>query len=148
MNNTSIAEHYSRDHDRLDELFRQYHSLKPTDRTRAIQCFREFKTGLEQHIAWEEELLFPPFENKTGESCGPTQVMRWEHREIRKYLDTIAEKQAQDCYDTQAEELGLQTVLGQHNQKEENIFYPRIDQFTDAAERAGIFARMGVSSCA
>lgn len=72
--------------------------------------------------------------------------MRWEHQEIRKYLDGIAEKQAQDCYDTQAEEFGLQIVLGQHNQKEENILYSMIDQFTDANERAGILTRMGMSS--
>ena len=146
MSSTSITEHYSRDHDRLDRLFSQFQTFKPSDPARAIQCFQEFKTGLEQHIAWEEEILFPSFENKTGESCGPTQVMRWEHQEIRKYLDGIAEKQAQDCYDTQAEEFGLQIVLGQHNQKEENILYPMIDQFTDANERAGILTRMGMSS--
>jgi len=125
----------------LDELFHQFQQLKPTDRSKAVRHFQEFKTGLEQHIVWEEEILFPSFEAKFGLPGGPTQVMRWEHQEIRKYLDAIAEKLARND-DTEVEEMGLQAVLCPHNQKEEGILYPMIDQVTGAEERAGIFARM------
>lgn len=146
MNATSINDHYTEDHDRLDELFHQFQALKSSDRVRAAQNFREFKSGLEQHIVWEEEILFPSFERKFGPLGGPTEVMRWEHREIRKYLDAIAAKLAQNDYDTEVEEMGLQAVLCPHNHKEESILYPMIDQVTGADERAEIFARMGASA--
>jgi len=138
---TSINKHYTEDHNRLDDLFYQFQKLKISDRTKAVQHFQEFKTGLEQHIVWEEEILFPSFEKKFGHLGGPTQVMRWEHREIRKYLDEILKKLAHND-DTEVEESGLQSVLCPHNHKEENILYPMIDQVTGAEERKQIFAHM------
>lgn len=146
MNSASINDHYTHDHDRLDELFHQFQKLKSSDRATATRHFHEFKSGLEQHIVWEEEILFPSFEAKIGLPGGPTEVMRWEHNEIRKYLDAIAEKLARADADTEVEEMGLQAVLCPHNHKEENILYPMIDQVTGAEERAAIFTRMNASA--
>lgn len=146
MNSIGIKEHYTEDHDRLDELFHQFQTLKFSNRVQAAGHFREFKASLERHIVWEEEILFPAFEQKTGNIGGPTEMMRWEHREIRKYLEAIAVKLAQNDYDTEVEEIGLQAVLCPHNHKEENILYPMIDQVSSAEERAAIFARMSASA--
>jgi regulator of cell morphogenesis and NO signaling len=142
MNTASINDHYTHDHDRLDELFHQFQTLKSTDRPNALRHYQEFKAGLEQHIVWEKELLFPSFESKTRMITGPTEVMRWEHRQIRDFLSAIAGRLARDDFDTSDEESGLLAVLGPHNYKEENILYPMIDQVTGAEERADIFARM------
>ena len=141
MNDASINEHYTEDHDRLDELFHEFQVLKSSDRAIAVQHFQEFKAGLERHIVWEEEILFLSFEKRFSHLGGPTQVMRWEHQEIRKYLDAIAEKLARND-DTQIEELGLLGVLCPHNHKEENILYPMIDQVIGSEERKEIFAQM------
>src|SRR5215469_12237635 len=138
----SINQHYTEDHERLDGLFFQFQKLKSSDRVRAKDHFLEFKSGLERHIVWEEEILFPSFESKFGHMGGPTAVMRWEHQEIRKYLDAIAKKIAQEDWETDAEEFGLTSVLCPHNHKEESILYPMIDQVTRAEERKEIFARM------
>jgi iron-sulfur cluster repair protein YtfE (RIC family) len=142
MKSVSISEHYSEDHDRLDDLFFQFQQLKSADRANAADAFQQFKSGLEQHIVWEEEILFLAFEKRTGHSGGPTDVMRWEHRAIRKHLDTLAGKLACNDYDTEAEEMELQGVLCPHNHKEENMLYPMIDQVTGPEERKEIFARM------
>lgn len=146
MKNASINEHYTQDHDRLDELFLQFQQLKATNRAVALQHFRDFKSGLERHIVWEEEILFPSFERRTGHTGGPTEVMRWEHREIRKFLDAIAEKLAKEDFNTETEESGLQAVLCPHNHKEENILYPMIDQVTGEEERAEIFSKMNADT--
>lgn len=138
----SIHQHYSEDHDRLDELFHRFQQLKPTDRNGALEAFREFKTGLERHIVWEEEILFPSFEQKFRQVGGPTAVMRREHQEIRKCLDAIAGKLAHSDFDTEADEKGLLSLLRPHNQKEEEILYPMIDQATGPQERTEIFAEM------
>ena len=68
--------------------------------------------------------------------------MRWEHREIRKYLDDIAEKLARNDYETEFEEMGLQGVLCPHNHKEEGILYPMMDQMFSELERARMFSEM------
>ena len=142
MNHPSISDHYGEDHDRLDELFHRFQTLKSSDRESAVRAFQEFKAGLERHIVWEEEILFPAFENKTGMTDGPTQVMRWEHQQIRGFLEAIAGKLAAGTDATGDDEAGLLAVLGPHNHKEENILYPMIDQVTDGAERTKIFAEM------
>lgn len=124
--------------------FHQFQSLKASDRVQAAVDLREFKAGLEQHIVWEKEILFPSFETKFRLPGEPPKVMRWEHREIRKYLDSIAKMLARDEFGTAKEEFGLLAVPCPHNQKEEGILYPMIDRFKGAEERAGFFARMSV----
>lgn len=143
---TTIAQFYGEDHDRLDELLRTFQTLKHSDRPNALAAFQEFKAGLDRHIVWEEQILFPAFEAKTGHLEGPTAVMRWEHTQLRGYLEAIADKLAQDHSDTASDEAGLLSVLGPHNEKEERILYPMIDQVTGGDERAEIFAEMSRKS--
>jgi hemerythrin-like domain-containing protein len=142
MNQPSISDHYGDDHDRLDELFQRFQTLKDSDREAAMRAFQEFHFGLERHIVWEEEILFPTFERKTGMTEGPTRVMRWEHEQIRGFLGAMAAKLAAGDDQTGDHEAGLLAVLGPHNEKEEGILYPMIDQVTDGDARTEIFAEM------
>jgi regulator of cell morphogenesis and NO signaling len=124
-------------------LFHEFQRLKFTDRWKAEQVFREFKTGLERHIVWEEEILFPAFEEKLNHlQDGPTTVMRLEHQEIRKHLEAIAQKLVEESFETDEEELALETVLCPHNHKEEGILYPMMDQVFSERERAEMFLEM------
>jgi len=142
MQTKSINRHYTEDHQRLDDLFHEYQALKSTDRRKAERVFNEFKTGLEQHIVWEEEILFPAFEGKLSQLQGPTTVMRFEHQEIRKHLDSIALKLSEENFETSDEESQLESVLCPHNHKEEGILYPMMDQVFDEQERTGMFLKM------
>ena len=139
----TITKFYEADHDRLDELFRTFQMLKRSDFTKAKDAFKEFKIGLQRHIVWEEELLFPMWEEKTGMvEDGPTPVMRFEHSQIRQYLDAIHQKVEGRNPDTDGEEQALLQVLGSHNRKEERALYPAIDNVTSAEERATVFSSM------
>lgn len=143
MTPTSIHAHYAEDHQQLDALFHQFQNLKGTDPVTATQSFKAFKAGLERHIVWEEEILFPSFERRFGHlQGGPTTVMRWEHKQIRHYLEVLAHKLGQQDFNTEDEEMSLEAVLCPHNQKEEGILYPMIDQVVGQAEREEIFAAM------
>ncbi len=143
MEKQSIATHYEADHDRLDGLFKQFQASKRSNFVRAKDCFRQFKIGLQRHIIWEEEILFPIFERETGmKETGPTEVMRSEHRQIRDLLEAIHRKVQQQDPESDAEESGLLEVLGSHNQKEEQILYPMIDRLLGNQERQEIFTRM------
>lgn len=139
----TITKFYEKDHDRLDELFKTFQGLKRTDFVKAKDAFKEFKIGLQRHIVWEEDLLFPLWEERTGMiEDGPTPVMRFEHSQIKQYLDAIHQKVEGQNLDTDQEEQALLNLLGSHNRKEERALYPAIDNVTSAEERATIFSNM------
>jgi regulator of cell morphogenesis and NO signaling len=142
MSAQPITSYYEQDHRRLDEHFREFQRLKRTNFHEARLHFRKFKVGLERHIVWEEALLFPPFEEKTGMRQGPTTVMRMEHQQIKSLLEQVREKLRAGNPDTDAEESALLQVLGAHNHKEEMILYPAIDQVLSEPERKEVFAAM------
>ena len=139
----TISTYYEADHDRLDELFKSFQRLKRVDYAQAKPYFREFKFGLQRHIIWEEEILFPLFEQKTGiTNGGPTFVMRQEHQLIGKHLEAIHDKVRVMDPDSDEDEQALLNVLFAHNQKEEQILYPMIDQAVRGDERVKVFETM------
>ncbi len=143
MKQITITEYYQNDHLRLDKLFDLYSTLKHSDSLKAKSSFQEFKIGLQRHIVWEENILFPVFEKKTNiVTGGPIQVMKQEHRQIKQYLESIHEKVKNNDFNTDSLEKEILSVLSQHNLKEENILYPYIDKLTNKDEKNEIFIAM------
>ena len=134
---TTILEFMSVDHDRLDNKIRMYSKEKLVDIERAQIIFLSFKNELERHIIWEEDILFPVFERKTGiKDVGPTSVMRMEHAQIKDHLQEIKRKlHTKKIQNLCKEEVALFKLLESHNQKEENILYPGIDNLTSEQEK-------------
>ena len=92
---------------------------------------------------WEEDLLFPLWEKKTGMSeAGPTSAMRTEHRQIGQLLEAIHRKVAAQNPDSDQEEQALLDILGSHNRKEERALYPAIDQVASLEDREAVFQNM------
>jgi iron-sulfur cluster repair protein YtfE (RIC family) len=143
MTEVLVQAAFAEDHDRLDQLLETYRRLKRVDFARAREAFKEFKTGLQRHILWEERILFPLFEEKTGlRDQGPTVVMRAEHREIGRCLEALHDKvRARDAASEREEEL-LVRALFLHNEKEENVLYPALDRLLTDEERAAVFRQM------
>lgn len=134
-----IAEFMKRDHDRLDGIFQAFREAR-TDHLRARSLFNDLAAGLKRHIAWEEEILFELFKNKTGmHNGGPTEVLRIEHREIEMLLQNILKSITEETGDM---ENMLLAVLSRHNHKEELILYPWMDSFLDEKEKEDAFRRM------
>ena len=50
MNTASINEHYTHDHNRLDELFHQFQTLKTSDRRQAAKLFSLVAPTLLGHV--------------------------------------------------------------------------------------------------
>jgi iron-sulfur cluster repair protein YtfE (RIC family) len=139
----TITAFYEKDHDRLDELFKTFQTVKRSDFAKAKEAFKEFKVGLQRHILWEEELLFPMWEEKTGMvEDGPTPVMRFEHEQIKKLLAAIHQKVEQQNLETDQDEQTLVNLLSSHNRKEERALYPAIDNVINLNEREKVFSDM------
>lgn len=137
MTMPSIQSAFATDHDRLDGFFVSFQTWKRTDFAKAREAFKEFKFGLQRHIIWEETILFPLFEKKTGMyQTGPTEVMRQEHRQIGDCLEAIHKKVQQRDPNSDAEERSLLAILVAHNQKEETVLYPALDRLLSDEEKA------------
>jgi len=139
----TINQHYTEDHEQLRAFFHRFQSLKAGDHGKAMKAFHEFKTGLEQHILWEERILLPWYDRQLGHlrNC-LTPSLRREHAQILVYLKEIAEKLAEGDFATEDEEAGLEMVLSMHNQKEEEALYPALDQILNDEQRAAVFVAM------
>jgi iron-sulfur cluster repair protein YtfE (RIC family) len=139
----SISAAFAEDHDRLDRLFFEYCQSKNTDHAAAKYAFVEFKFGLQRHIVWEESILFPRFEDKTGmHDVGPTAVMRAEHRRIADCLEAIHKLVQQHNPNSEREEQALLDALAAHNHKEEQVLYPALDRMLSDEEKSAVFAEM------
>lgn len=141
---SSIAGFMQDDHDRLDKIFREFSRMKNKELKKAKPLFHDFKIGLQRHIVWEEEILFPLFEGRTGmHDAGPTFVMRMEHRQIKGFLEGIHDKIAEsEVAGLDELENGLLEVLTAHNEKEENILYPWIDNSLNEEEKGNALFQM------
>jgi len=140
-----INQYFSADHHRLDQLYSAFASQLASDLSSARAYFNAFSQGLLRHIDWEEQVLFPFFEQQTGISQGPTRVMCVEHRQIKQCLLQI-NNAIELTHEVITSELPamteLQQILLQHNQKEEQILYPIIDQQCKELAAAQLFLKM------
>ena len=143
MPERTISTMFDEDHDRLDELFKSFHMLKRTDLAKAHRAFVDFKAGLQRHMVWEEDVLFPLWEKKTGMTKGgPTFVMRQEHREIMECLEAIDRKVQAQNPESDQEEQAFMDMLERHNMSEEEVLYAAIDRATSVDERETLFQAM------
>jgi len=122
----SISRYLGGDHKRCDELFAQAETCVDAARwEEAATALHAFGDALEQHFAMEENVLFPAFEKAVGSTEGPTRVMRMEHQQMRGILAqvrTCLEQRDADAFFGYSDTLN--TMVQQHNMKEESILYP------------------------
>jgi hemerythrin-like domain-containing protein len=126
---TSIAELMSHDHRECDEVFARIESAASDgDWEEAARALQAFHDALEAHLSAEENTLFPSFEAATGMTEGPTRMMRMEHVEMRRGVESMRLAiERQDYDDLSGEAETLLILMQQHNMKEENILYPMCD---------------------
>jgi uncharacterized protein (DUF2249 family)/hemerythrin-like domain-containing protein len=139
-----ISEALAWDHDRLDALeVRAFERHGAGDAEGARAAWAEFAVGLRRHIRFEEEIVFPAFEERTGvpPGQGPTAVMRAEHREIEGLLEDVERALAGMGAPLPFRDR-LHEVLGEHNLKEEQVLYPLTDESLGPDERDALVARI------
>lgn len=133
------------DHRRIDRLIEMFSAHKGTDLMQATVLFTRVRAALLRHLRWEEDLLFPAFEDKTRlRETGPTIVMQQEHAHIKAVMEQITgvlEAGASAGLETAEQELA--EVLTVHNRKEETILSPLFSKSPSASERIELLGKMG-----
>ncbi len=127
---TSLTQPLHDHHKHCDDLFAAAEEAAHKNRwAQCLDLFRRFRGELEAHFATEEQVLFPAFETASGMVAGPSQVMRFEHAQMRDLLgqmEQAATQQNLGQFSGSAETLLV--LMQQHNMKEENILYPMCEQ--------------------
>ena len=132
-----ITDTMASDHRRCDLLFAEAEaSVSDSNWEEGSKQFNEFHAAMEHHFSMEENVLFPSFEEASGMTMGPTQMMRMEHKQMRQLFSDMAqavEKQDKDGYLGLSETLMM--IMQQHNMKQEKMLYPMTDRtFGDGAD--------------
>lgn len=125
-----ISDHMIRHHRHCDAAFaRAGERAAARDWTGLERDGGTFLREIERHIELEENLLFPAFEERTGMTSGPTEVMRTEHAQMRgMFAQMRAAIQAKDAEQYLGIAQTLLALLQQHNAKEESMMYPMLDR--------------------
>ncbi len=131
-----ISSFLTEDHQRCDHLFAEAERrVSEGDWTGAREAFEATRDATLRHFRMEEEVFFPRFEETTGMTMGPTQVMRQEHVQMRDLFERMAqalEEEDVDAYLGDSETLLV--LMQQHNAKEEQILYPMLDSHLQDSE--------------
>jgi hemerythrin len=126
------------DHKELVTLFEQFLSRIKNNSDQSVEVFTKFKQNLLKHFQWEENILFPLFEERTGqEGLDTTFVLKNEHVQINTMfmnkIETILIEKKYSEITFLA--IGLEEMLTMHRNFETDIFYPWFDDSLDNAER-------------
>jgi len=133
-----IKEFLGKDHKFCDESFAEFeNAIVKGDTEAAKSSFEKMAKEFEEHFTMEEKVLFPAFELRSGMSCGPTEVMRREHEQMRFNIGMM--KKALEAAN-KSQLLGLcesfNILVQQHNSKEEQILYTMCDQVLSTEAQA------------
>ncbi|HET6204163.1 MAG TPA: hemerythrin domain-containing protein [Planctomycetota bacterium] len=147
---TTITDFFQQDHREIDDLYRDaLERAREGEPAHALATFDEYDRNLERHIRWEEDLIFPAFEEASGlHGEGPTEVMRAEHREIRVLKQRLRAEiavlrgRADGSAPLWRTARSLEKILGEHNAKEETVLYLACDQGVPRGKRLGILRRV------
>lgn len=132
----TISSYMTGDHHRCDGLFAQAEAAASGQDWIVLAADLDaFLNAMQQHFRMEEEVLFPAFEQRTGMTMGPTQMMRMEHAQMRdlfEAMEVAVQQQDKDEFLGQAETLLI--MMQQHNMKEEQILYQMADRVMSGEE--------------
>ena len=142
-----LARRMAEDHRDLDERWDRFEATPEGDAVGRRQRFRSFRSDLLEHIALEEEDLFPRMVDRDPGQRALVGRLLEEHARIKDVLDRLGAALEVGAGPGSVAELGfeLRNELGEHNAREEAVAYPWLDGHLTAAETAEATRRLGRS---
>ncbi|ABB45112.1 Hemerythrin HHE cation binding region [Sulfurimonas denitrificans DSM 1251] len=126
---SNIKDFMTQDHRDCDEIFVEMENAVVSKSQDVLVKFEAFYDALTNHFKMEEMVLFPAFEQETGMSEGPTQVMVMEHEQMRELLSKMSKAiEGGDNNKFFGLSETLMILMQQHNMKEEQMFYVMAEQ--------------------
>lgn len=134
---TDVTLAFTASHKHCDEQFAELEgAVAAAAWGRADALYEQLRDELLCHIAAEEEILFPAFEQVAGHGQGPTRVMCMEHGQMRELLEEMSQAlAARDAGALPGIAETLLILMQQHNMKEEQVLYPLLDEMVPESAR-------------
>ena len=119
-----IGKVFAHDHRRLEEaLDASGACVRAGQWDAAMAAFTVFRRGIEQHMAIEEQELFPVVEG--GAETALTATLRKGHRDLRVFFDELNDALgAHDGEEFERIARTMTALLARHDEKEEAELYP------------------------
>ena len=140
----TVSQYMTLEHRSCDDTFASAEGLVADGKWAEVeQAYMDFANEALLHFKKEEEILFPAFEAQTGSTQGPTQVMRFEHEQVRGLIGKMAEAietKDRDAYLSLSESAMI--LLQQHNMKEEQMLYAMCDRVIPRESRETLIQSM------
>lgn len=138
-------------HTGLDRMLKAHRlALMTGDLPQARSQFARYAKALRAHAEDEEELILPIFAARGGENLdSPPRLFLGEHDKIRKFLAEaegmlarLEDGDQQAALDLLDRQVWFINLLVHHDLREGKVLYPRVQEWTTAAERTEILARL------
>ncbi len=140
----NISSYLTNEHRECDNIFANAEkAIANGDFKNGKEEFLKFADETLLHFKKEEEEFFPLFEKITGSSEGPTNVMKYEHEQVRGLMGKMAkaiEDENKDIYLSLAESMMI--LLQQHNMKEEQMLYAMADRVIESQKVQELISKM------
>jgi iron-sulfur cluster repair protein YtfE (RIC family) len=115
-------------------LSRLQHAAEIEDWKEADLAFNSLVTHLKQHMALEEEVLYPAYESTPHAPQGPTVALREEHSTIVRLIQDMARViKTRDSEHVLECLTHLEYQMIKHHEKEEDIFLPMASHILDTS---------------
>lgn len=117
-----------------DILFKCQDLVEAGEWNDARQSFDDLVRHLKNHMAMEEEVLYPAYEKRVTSSTGPTQALREDHDQlvqlVRDMIHVFRSRDAGHVLDCLSH---LEEKMIKHHEKEEDIFLPMASVILDTS---------------
>ena len=126
---STISHYLSEEHRECDAMLARAEEAVHSKSDDALTLTQTFVDELFAHLDKEEKVMFPAFEEATGMTTGPTNMMRQEHMQMRGLASGLVEAvQNSDTKRYFGLTETLMILIQQHNMKEEQMLYRMADQ--------------------
>ena len=130
---STISHYLTQDHRECDAMLARAEEAVHSKSVEALTLTQAFVDDLFSHLDKEEKVMFPAFEEATGMTTGPTNMMRQEHMQMRSLASGLVEAvQNGDNKRYFGLTETLMILIQQHNMKEEQMLYRMADQHLGA----------------
>ncbi|MDE1857261.1 MAG: hemerythrin domain-containing protein [Candidatus Micrarchaeota archaeon] len=133
----SISKFMSNDHSRLDYIFQEFRKSGTVEEAKPL--FLEFESGMNRHIGWEEDILFPLARQKLGEDSAMIDELLTQHARIKEDMKRISAVLGARSPNMEED---LEQLLMGHDRMEEEGIYPWIDEYISDDVRKEALSKM------
>lgn len=129
----SLGDFLAEDHEKIDESLTLLERMLERDGADAVRHFQGMAERLENHMGWEEKVLFPAVPPSSRPLERHVESLRIDHERIRRVMNELGSAISEGrCSEARALLDDLRVYLEGHNRDEEYGIYVEADRVLDA----------------